>query len=135
VTVSAQQIKASLAAKTTAELLAALDRHDEREYTDQAFEAMQSILAERGTAASSVPADAPPRGSLAGEASAGPYRTDAVREVVVTDIRMPFGSMVAFMVKWTIASIPALIILFLLAAVASVILGALGIGLFRQGLR
>ena len=33
------------------------------------------------------------------------------QNVRVTDIRMPFGSMVAFMVKWAIASIPALIIL------------------------
>lgn len=31
--------------------------------------------------------------------------------VVVTDIRMPFWSMVVFMVKWSIASIPAAIIL------------------------
>lgn len=35
-------------------------------------------------------------------------------EVVVTDIRMPFGSMVVFMIKWAIASIPATIILSLL---------------------
>ena len=34
--------------------------------------------------------------------------------VIVTDIHMPFGSMVGFMVKWAIASIPAFIILFLL---------------------
>ncbi len=33
------------------------------------------------------------------------------RKVIVTDIQMPFGSMVVFMVKWVIASIPALIIL------------------------
>jgi hypothetical protein len=33
------------------------------------------------------------------------------KEVVVTDIRMPFWSMVWFMVKWVIASIPAFIIL------------------------
>jgi len=39
--------------------------------------------------------------------------TDAVR---VVDVDMPFGSMVRFMVKWTIASIPALIILAVLAA-------------------
>lgn len=32
-------------------------------------------------------------------------------EVVVTDIKMPFMSMVTFMVKWALASIPALIIL------------------------
>jgi len=31
--------------------------------------------------------------------------------VVVTDIRMSFTSMVVFMVKWVIASIPAFIIL------------------------
>ena len=31
--------------------------------------------------------------------------------VVVTDIKMPFWSMVRFMVKWAIASIPAVIIL------------------------
>lgn len=38
------------------------------------------------------------------------------REVVVTNIKMPFISMVIFMVKWSIASIPAIIILLLLAA-------------------
>jgi len=38
------------------------------------------------------------------------------QEVRVTDIRMPFGSMVLFMVKWAIASIPALIILVALSA-------------------
>ena len=34
-----------------------------------------------------------------------------VKEVVITDIQMRFISMVIFMVKWSIASIPALIIL------------------------
>jgi len=37
--------------------------------------------------------------------------SDPNRQVVVTDVRMPFGSMVVFMVKWAIASIPAFIIL------------------------
>jgi hypothetical protein len=32
-------------------------------------------------------------------------------EVVVVDVKMPFWSMVTFMVKWAIACIPALIIL------------------------
>lgn len=36
------------------------------------------------------------------------------REVVVVDIRMKFWSMVFFMVKWVIASIPAIIILALI---------------------
>src|ERR1700722_19523530 len=38
------------------------------------------------------------------------------QEVKVADIRMPFGSMVVFMVKWAIASIPAFIILVVLGA-------------------
>jgi hypothetical protein len=46
-----------------------------------------------------------------------------VTEVRVTDISMSFGSMVSFMVKWAIASIPALIILAVLFAIVS--------GLFR----
>ena len=33
-------------------------------------------------------------------------------QVVVTDIQMPFISMVVFMVKWALAAIPALFILF-----------------------
>ncbi len=39
--------------------------------------------------------------------------------VVVTDIRMPFWSMVRFMVKWAIAAIPAILILALLGALLS----------------
>ena len=39
----------------------------------------------------------------------------ATMRVVVTDLHMTFGSMVVFMVKWSLASIPAFIILFLLA--------------------
>jgi hypothetical protein len=35
-------------------------------------------------------------------------------KATITDIKMPFMSMVVFMIKWTIASIPAMIILFVL---------------------
>ena len=47
------------------------------------------------------------------------------QQVTVTDIRMPFGSMVTFMVKWALASIPAIIILFLVGAVVSALFGGL----------
>ena len=47
-------------------------------------------------------------------------------QVVVTDVQMPFFSMVVFMVKWALAAIPAFLILggiiaglFLLLGVAS----------------
>jgi len=49
--------------------------------------------------------------------------------VIVTDIHMQFGSMVFFMVKWAIASIPAMIILFFAGVVILGLLGGLvGIG-------
>jgi hypothetical protein len=37
--------------------------------------------------------------------------------VTVVDVRMPFGSMVVFMIKWVLASIPAFLILAVLGAV------------------
>ena len=44
--------------------------------------------------------------------------------VVVTDIQMPFISMVVFMVKWALAAIPALFILF---AIFTGLLAAVGV--------
>jgi hypothetical protein len=43
------------------------------------------------------------------------------KHVIVTDIRMSFFSMVVFMVKWVIASIPALFILGFLAICVAMI--------------
>lgn len=48
------------------------------------------------------------------------------QEVVVTDIDMPFFSMVGFMVKWAIASIPALIVLLIIGAFIGGFLAASG---------
>ena len=45
--------------------------------------------------------------------------------VVVVDVKMSFNSMVWFMVKWVLASIPAIIILFLLFTGVPAFLGAL----------
>jgi hypothetical protein len=56
---------------------------------------------------------------------------DEERNVVVTDIRMPFMSMVIFMVKWVIASIPAFIILSLLGALFMTLLGGMMSGMGR----
>ena len=54
---------------------------------------------------------------------------DGNRGVTVTDIQMPFGSMVIFMIKWAIASIPAAIILFLIASVFAVVFGGIFSGM------
>lgn len=48
-------------------------------------------------------------------------------EVIVKNIKMPFWSMVVFMVKWAIASIPAIIIVSVIIAVClTVFTGILG---------
>jgi hypothetical protein len=51
------------------------------------------------------------------------------KEVVVTDIQMSFGSMVVFMVKWAVATIPAAIILFALAAFLMTLFGGFSGGM------
>jgi hypothetical protein len=52
---------------------------------------------------------------------AGPIR------VVVSDVKMPFLSMVIFMVKWAIASVPALVILIMIGTVVfQILMGLLG---------
>jgi hypothetical protein len=61
------------------------------------------------------------------------------QKVVVTDIRMPFWSMVIFMVKWVVASIPAFIILLtIMSIIMAVFMTLFGTmwgfhGMFRQG--
>ena len=57
--------------------------------------------------------------------------TDTQHEVVVTDVKMPFWSMVVFMVKLALASIPAAIILAIVYFIIAAILGGLG-GLLRS---
>jgi len=49
----------------------------------------------------------------------------AHNHVVITDIKMPFISMVVFMVKWAIAAIPALIILAMIGAMVAGLFGRL----------
>ena len=51
--------------------------------------------------------------------------------VVVTDIRMSFFSMVVFMVKWVVASIPAFIILSIIGSILMTLLGGMMGGMSR----
>jgi hypothetical protein len=53
-----------------------------------------------------------------------PADSDAI---VITDVKMPFMSMVVFMVKWVIAAIPAFIILGILFTILAAVYG----GIFR----
>ena len=54
-------------------------------------------------------------------------QNSAPQRVAITDISIPFGSMVVLMVKTAIAAIPALLILLILGAMGSGIL----ISMFR----
>jgi len=49
-------------------------------------------------------------------------KNKAVRHVVVTDITLPFGSLVALMVKLAVAALPAMMILGVVTAMVAGIL-------------
>jgi len=51
-------------------------------------------------------------------------------QVVVTDIKIPFWSMVVLMVKWALAAIPAIVILIVIGSVTSAVLGLMFGGMF-----
>ena len=50
-------------------------------------------------------------------------------EVVITDVKMPFMSMVTFMIKWMIAAIPAILIFYAIIFVFILIFGGLFAGI------
>ncbi len=56
---------------------------------------------------------------------------DSSHDVVVTDIKIPFWSMVVLMVKWALAAIPAVVILIVIAGATSAVVGALFGGAFN----
>ena len=55
---------------------------------------------------------------------------DNTQEIVVTDIKIPFWSMVVLLVKWALAAIPAVFILIVIGSLLSMALGALFGGMF-----
>ena len=59
------------------------------------------------------------------EGQGSPPKAGIGNEVIVTDIKMPFTSMIVFMVKWVLASIPAFIILLIIAMIVMGVLGGI----------
>jgi hypothetical protein len=53
-----------------------------------------------------------------------------VQEIVVTDVRIPFVSMVVLLVKWALAAIPAIIVLISISVAISMVFGALFGGMY-----
>jgi hypothetical protein len=122
---SRDQIRTRIQAKRNAELLAIIRTDDRQSYTDEALDVIAEELRRRGV---DLAGETRAPFSSMGQAEDG---TAGSRSVIVTDIRMPFGSMVAFMIKWAIASIPAAVLLAVLGAVLVAILG----GVFRTFVR
>ena len=91
---------------------------DTSEWTPSTLEIVSLILRDRGVASG---AELPGHLSTHGEPTL--VELPAVR---VVDIRMPFTSMIGFMLKWTFAAIPAMIIVTLLVVAVLVALTALG---------
>ena len=58
---------------------------------------------------------------------------DFQREVVVTDVKMPFWSMVVLMIKWSLAAIPAIIILAIIWAIVIGVFGGIFGAMGRMG--
>lgn len=70
--------------------------------------------------------------SYSASASSSMQRSPTQQSIKISDFDMPFSSMVAFMVKWAIASIPAIIILFVIGMVAAGIFGGVIAGLMGR---
>ena len=49
-------------------------------------------------------------------------KSEKTPSVKIQDIDMPFGSMVSFMIKWALASIPAIMILSIIGILISIIM-------------
>ena len=62
----------------------------------------------------------------------GQHPLQRTQEVRIVDINMPFWSMVKFMVKLSLASIPAYIILVIIFAVIFLIFGGIFVGLSHR---
>lgn len=64
--------------------------------------------------------------SVSPKVKAAMFEYRGAQPVVVIDVNMSFNSMVVFMIKWALASIPAMIMLCLIFIVPLMIFGVLG---------
>ena len=51
-------------------------------------------------------------------------------KVTIVDIDIPFGKLIVFIIKWMLASIPAIIIFMIIMAIISAIFGGILTGIF-----
>ena len=128
---SSDELFVALDGLSTEELISIWMANDRKERTDQTFDIIKNILTSRN-----VPVSSPGEPFTYRQKTYGvtyvetKNQVQQIRgEVVVSDIRMSFWSMVVFMVKWAIAAIPAIIILFLIALFIALVMGGCLAGL------
>ncbi|MCQ4271077.1 hypothetical protein NA655_08590 [Pseudomonas kuykendallii] len=83
---------------------------------------IKSDVVEKARAINQANRRAPATSSYLAAATKG---LDGVQPVVVVDVHMRFGSMVMFMIKWAIASIPAFLILLVIGWIVARLFGGL----------
>jgi hypothetical protein len=88
------------------------------DYQPEALDAVRAEIRRRGL---------PPEQLTDAEARATTLHSSPppIHRVTVTDINMPFGSMIVFMVKWAFASIPAFIIVAIVVFLIMTLLGGI----------
>lgn len=84
---------------------------------------MDSLLAHGRQKPPTAP---PPQQQVVQHASA---MYPGAQPVVVLDVNMGFGSMVVFMIKWVLASIPAILILAVIFSIIGLLFGGLLVGI------
>ena len=121
----------SLDRLSTEELISIWVANDRKERRDEAFDVIKNILISRNVAVTTPghPVTYQQRKFAPAGVDIKPKTQHINGDVTITDISMPFWSMVFFMVKWVIASIPAMIILFLLVMLLLLIVGGCGLGI------
>ncbi len=103
---------------STEELHAIWNEGETGQWTPSTLEIVSLILRDRGEGTGA---------DLAGHVSMGAETQAAELPAVrVVDVKMPFTSMIGFILKWTFAAIPALIIVTLLVVAVLIALNALG---------
>ena len=94
--------------KETDELLQIWETNDKASYTEEAFEAIRQILVDRKCDLSRQTKYLPALDETAN-----------YQKIIVSDVDIPIASLIIFMIKWAIASIPAM---FILGAIAFIFL-------------
>lgn len=120
------QFKKVYGAKSSDELRKILNSGALSAYTPEAIEAIRQVLKERETTGvdTPIPATATPDPVIH---ESGCVVSANHQQVILTDVCIPFGRMIIIIFKWMLASIPAVLLMWLLFGFIMLVFGA-GVG-------